>query len=302
MEAILIRAGCFVAIIFIGFGLKKLGFFKESDFPLMAKLTLKVALPAAIISSFSGKEFDLSLLTVALVGLAFNVTSLIVAFLAYRRDGKELQAFGMVNLPGYNIGCFALPFVQGFLGPMGVIATSFFDSGNAVICLGGGMGFASMVLGGKFSWKRLGLALGRSPAFLTYMAMVVLAALKLRLPGPVVELAGIMGSANTTLAMLMLGVGFRLELDKKQLGTIAKHLCLRYSLAVMFACLSWFVLPYDQQVRQVLAVLAFSPIGSAAPGFTGELGGDTGLASTINSLAILISIPLMVAVLLLTSV
>lgn len=50
---------------------------------------------------------------------------------------REQQAFGILNLSGYNIGNFTMPFVQSFLGPIGVITTSVYDVGNAFVCLGG---------------------------------------------------------------------------------------------------------------------------------------------------------------------
>ena len=49
-----------------------------------------------------------------------------------------------------------------------------------------------------------------------------------------------------------------------------------------------------------LALLAVSPIGSAVPGFTRELGEDTGLSYTIGSVSIICSIVLMVSMLMLT--
>ena len=58
----------------------------------------------------------------------------------------------MLNSCGYNIGNFTLPFIQSFLGPVGVITTSLFDTGNACICLGDAYSVASMVKdGGSFS-------------------------------------------------------------------------------------------------------------------------------------------------------
>ena len=44
-------------------------------------------------------------------------------------------------------------------------------------------------------------------------------------------------------------------------------------------------------------ILAFSPIGSAVPGFTAELKGDVGLSCSVNSLSILISIIVIVTLL-----
>ena len=57
------------------------------------------------------------------------------------------------------------------------------------------------------------------------------------------------------------------------------------------------MLPFSLEIRQALVILAFSPIGSAVPPFTAELKGDVGLSSAINSIAIVISIVIIVALL-----
>ena len=55
MTDILTRAGAFVAIILLGYVLKRIGLFRESDFPVLSKLLMKVTFPAAILSSFAGR-------------------------------------------------------------------------------------------------------------------------------------------------------------------------------------------------------------------------------------------------------
>ena len=71
----------------------------------------------------------------------------------------------------------------------------------------------------------------------------------------------------------------------------------RYSVATVLALGYYFLLPFDLEVRQTLVILAFAPIGSAVPGFTSELGGDVGLSCSINSMAIVISIVIIVTLL-----
>ena len=51
------------------------------------------------------------------------------------------------------------------------------------------------------------------------------------------------------------------------------------------------------QIRQALVILAFSPIGSAVPAFTEELKGDVGLSSAVNSISMVLSIAIIVALL-----
>ncbi|MBQ7795466.1 MAG: AEC family transporter, partial [Lachnospiraceae bacterium] len=147
MQDILTRAGCFIAIIILGYGLRRLGFFQEGDFKVLSKIALKITLPAAIITSFSGKEIDPSMLIIAVLGLGAGLIYVSLGYLLNMRAGKDQQAFGMVNMSGYNIGNFTMPFVQSFLGPVGVITTSLFDVGNACVCLGGSYSLASIIKG-----------------------------------------------------------------------------------------------------------------------------------------------------------
>ena len=298
MWEIIIRAGCFVSIILLGYFLKKIGVFREEDFSVLSKIVIRITLPAAIVTSFAGKEIDPAMLSIVALGFGGGLLYIFLGMVLSPKGSKEQRAFEVLNLPGYNIGCFTLPFVQSFLGPTGVIVTSLFDTGNAFICLGGSFGVASMIKDGTgFSIKRIFKALSKSVPFLTYILMVVLNLLRIAVPGPIVSFADIIGNANAFLAMFMIGVGFKLAGDPKQLGYIAKILLARYGVAAVLAVICYFLLPFALEVRQALVILVFSPIGSAVPPFTQELKGDVGLSSAINSIAIIISIVIIVTLL-----
>ena len=297
MISLLIRAGCFVAIIVLGAVLRKIGFFKESDFTLLSKISLRITLPAAIVASFADKTVDPTLLTIVLLGLGMGVLYMAVGYLVNIRNGKEQQAFELLNLSGCNVGAFTIPFLQSCLGGGAVVVASIFDVGNAAIGLGTSYGIALSVKEGKgFSWKRIGKALSRAVALMTYVVMVILSLLHIRLPQPMLDFADIVGSANTFVAMLMIGVGFRLNANKQQLGRLLKLLALRYGIGALLAIGFWN-LPFDLLTRQTLVILAFSPIITAAPAFTGELKGDVGLSSAFNSICIVISLVIYVALL-----
>ena len=301
MQDILIRAAAFVAIIILGYVLRKVGFFNETAFPVLSKIVIKITLPAAIITSFSGKEIDPSLLSLALISLGTCIIYIALAFLLNRKS-RDQRAFEIINLSGYNIGNFTLPFVQSFLGPAGVITTSLFDVGNAAICLGTSHSIAALVKEGRgFSVKKVGLSLIKSIPFMTYLIMVILGLLHIRLPSPIVSCAEIIGNANAFVAMLMIGVGFKLEANRSQIGKIVKILVVRYAVATALALFCFYVLPFDLSVRRTLMILAFSPIPSSAPAFTGDIKGDVGLASAVNSFSIIISIIIIVSLLVTTA-
>ena len=299
MQDILIKAACYIAIIILGYVLRRTGFFGPEAFGVLSKTVLKITLPCAIISSNAGKAIDMSLLTIILLSFGAGVLYMLLGSLIYWKKGKDAQAFGILNVPGYNIGAFAMPFTQNFLGPMGNVATSLFDMGNALICLGGAYGVAAAVKEGKgFDIKRILKNLLTSVPCMTIVIMVVLNLFALTPPKPIVAFATIIGNGNAFLAMFTIGVGFKLSGDRSQIGDMVKILGTRYGVAAVLALVFYFVLPFHLEIRQALVILAFAPIGSAIPIFTAELKGDVGLSAAINSVAIVISIVIIVVLLL----
>ena len=298
MQDLLIRAGCFVAIIVLGIVLRRVGFFKENAFEVLSKVVIKITLPAAVIKNLAGSTIDPSMLSLAALGLGGGVMYMVVAYLVNLRRSKEERAFAVLNLPGYNIGVFALPFVASFLGPTGVLAASIFDVGNSIICLGGSYGIAASVKAGRgFSVKRILKALGSSVPFLCYLIMLIVVLLKITVPGSILQLAEIVSGGNAFCAMLMIGVGFKLDADREHLGTVAKIIGLRFGIGILVAAGFYFLLPFEEEARMALALLAVSPMGAALPGFTRELGEDAGVSCTIGSVSIILGIILMVTML-----
>lgn len=299
MADILVRAGCYVSIIVLGYVLRWVGFFGPETFGVLAKIVLKITLPAAIITTSAGRTLDAGLLSIVLLSLAASAVYMAVGYLLNRKKGRGAQGFAIINFPGYNIGTFALPFTQSFLGPMGMIATNLFDVGNSFICLGGSYCIASSVKDGTgFSMKRIVKSAVTSVPLMTHFVMVSLNLAGLQLPKPILSLAGLIGNANAFLAMLMLGVGMNLSGGSSRMRYIAKHLAIRYSLAAVFAAAFYFLLPFELEVRRALVILCFAPFASATPVFTAELKEDSGLSATINSFSVVCSIVLIIALLL----
>lgn len=292
MSDILIRAGSFIAIVVLGYLLRRIGFFKKDDFHVISKIVMRITLPAALVVSFSGQEIQYSMFLLSLLSLSFALTMIALAYLLNRRYGKDAQAFAIINMSGFNIGNFVLPFAQSFLGPVAVMAVSLFDVGSSSIGLGVSYGIACMVKesGRKFSFKPILRSLFRSVPFLTLMFMLLLSLLHLTLPKPVLEFAGIISGGNAFLSMLLVGVGFELSGDKTQLGAIMRILLPKYLLGLTMSIVSYNFFPLPLEYRQALAILFFAPIPTAAPAFTADMGGDYGLASAVNSLTLLVSI------------
>ena len=301
VAATLTKAFCFIGIILLGIALRRIGFFREEDFPLLSKIVLKITLPAAIAANLANKEIDPGMLSLCLLGFLGGVLYILLAFLLNAKNSREKRAFAVMNLPSYNIGNFTLPFVQSFLGPTGVIVTSLFDAGNAVIGLGGSYSIADLVLngGGHFSPKKILKKLFCSLPFDVYLLMTLLSFSHIHVPAALCDFASLIGSGNAFLAMLMIGVGFHISGGGEKTALLIRLIVVRYAVALLLSLGFYFLLPFAREVRQTLCILAFAPIGSTAPAFSSELKLDPGLSSAINSISMLCSILCIVCALLL---
>ena len=93
MLDVLMRAGSFIAVILLGYCLKKIGFFMQEDFTILSRITIRITLPATIISSFAGKQIDMALLSLALLSIGCGLLYVAIGFLINRKHGREQQAF-----------------------------------------------------------------------------------------------------------------------------------------------------------------------------------------------------------------
>ena len=115
----------------------------------------------------------------------------------------------------------------------------------------------------RFSLLPVVKTLLKSLPFDAYLFMTVLSFLHVALPAPITSFTGVIGNANAFMAMLMIGVGFKLNGDSSQPGKIVRILAARYSLAIILALVFYFLLPFGIEYRQALTILALSPMSSA---------------------------------------
>lgn len=138
------RASLLVLVIILGYTLKTVGLFsKEKDFKTISNIIMYITLPAALITSLNGLRFPLGLLLISLFGFLCNWVYIFVAN-TFGND-KEEKSFMMLNINGYNIGNFSLPFISFFLDGLPILAISLFDAGSSLMVLGGNYALAENV-------------------------------------------------------------------------------------------------------------------------------------------------------------
>lgn len=298
MSNVLTQTIVYVVLLFAGYGFKKAGIFKVEDTDFLKKVILYLTMPAMAVNGLKDLELQPSFLWCFLVGFGTSTILMLVGMAATRKKSLEEKVMYLFNLNTYNIGNFAIPFLTGLLSTDGFAALCLFDIGVAIYLYGIDYSLAEAVKGGKsrFSLKFLLKKIFTSPITDMYLLMILLAALHLRLPEPVLKLASVMGNANAFLAMLSIGILFELNLDKKNLWDMVKFFALRYVTIVIIMIAVILFIPFSPDIRQAICVLLMAPVASIAPLLTQNAGGDGAKAAQVNSVSILLGIAGMMVV------
>ena len=128
----------FAAFIVLGWILRRVGILNPEAFSAISGLVLNVTIPAVIITNLNGVRIEGVMLGVAALGLLSNVVLLAWAlFLTRGIEDRDRRDFMRLNLGGYSVGPFALPYVQAFDPTTGLITTCMFDVGNVLMSGGG---------------------------------------------------------------------------------------------------------------------------------------------------------------------
>ena len=302
MQEILFQVGLLVAVIVLGYVLKRTGVLPKEAFGVVSKTVLWVTLPSVVICNFAKTDMDPAYLWMIAIGFG---TMALLAWIGYwinRKKSVNDQVFDMINLTGFSIGCFALPYISGLLEPAAVTAVCMFDAGGG-LGSGGGVNAicASMQSGGGFRLKELLRKMGKSFLLIVYIVMILLRLFAVPIPMPVVRFCELCGAGNKFLAMLMIGLGLKFSIPKDKIRWIGKAILIRYGVAITLGFLFYRFLPFSEEIRLGAVIAVLSPVAALAVPFTQERGGDYELASGWNTLTILISLGLITAVMLLNA-
>lgn len=292
MEQIILKALTFVFVIILGYLLKKKRLFAPDEYKVVTKIVMNITLPAAIITSFGSFQKENSLFVLVLLGLVSNMIMVFIGYTFSKGKGDKTRALYMLNLSGYNIGSFTLPFVQSFLGAGGVVAVCMFDIGNSISCTGGSYAATLAVTnsGEKITLWSSAKKLLSSVPFMVYTLMLVLAVANIHIPKMVLMFTSLISGANGFLSMLMIGMMFEVKFRYDYMSKAGFILLIRYIASAVIAFLCYNFLPFSLEIRQVLVIAIFAPISALSSAFTEKCGADVGIASFAGSASIIISI------------
>ena len=296
MSNVLTQTVVYLLLLAFGFGFKKAGIFKVGDADFLKSVILYITMPAAAVNGLKALELQPSFLWCFLTGFVTCTALTVVGMAVSRRGDNRKKLLYLFSMNSFNVGNFAIPFLTGLISDNGFAALCLFDISVAIYLYGVSYSMAEGITGrGGFSAKLLLTKIFTSPITDAYLIMLLLAALHIRLPAPVLRLAEVAGNANAFLAMLSIGILFELNLEKENLLEFVKFFLLRYGTALVMAAGVYFLLPMPADIRQAVCVLLMAPVASIAPLLTRNAGGDGAQAAQVNSLSIHVGIVMMVA-------
>ena len=233
MAQVLCKVFSFVLVILLGVVTARSGKLGKGADRLISKIVFNLTLPCAIIRAFESYDFNVSLLGLVGLGFAATVIPYFLSLFVYRNKPQQERIVQQLSVCGFNIGCFALAFVQAFFPAGCVVATCLFDAGNSLMGTGGTYALTqTLVLGNDDQSRGQKLktfckTLFSSMAFDSYIVLIAMGLLGLKIPAEVITLIDPIANANAFLAMFMVGLMIRFSLTGKKVKELVRLLSWR---------------------------------------------------------------------------
>ena len=303
MTTVLIKVAAFVSIVVAGYYAGRSDKLGRGTGNVLSKIVFNLTLPCAVSHAFGAAQITPDLLWLVVVAAAFNFAAYGAMLVATRHSEHASRVFYLCNICGYNIGCFALPFVQAFFPPAQAVAICLFDAGNSLMMSGGTYALTSVVTSEKPLEHPVHLAAKRLFSSVTvdaYLVLVAMALLRVPVPAAIVQFTEPMANANAFLAMFMLGLVTNLHVDAQKMGRLVRLLSARLAFNALFTAIVLLALPLDPSVRAIVCMGVWAPIGAMGPVFTMWCHGDHGLAGFANAISVIVAIIAMTGIVLAT--
>lgn len=288
MEGLLKVLG-FVFFIMVGYVLKRTHVLKEDTVHALSGLLLYVTLPCLILVSLNGLELQWNYFWLIGLGLLTNFFMIGVACFISRQCPQK-RLFDMLNLSGFNIGTFVMPFLQTFVTPIGFLSICLFDLGNSIMCTGTTYALGSGTGTGWILVKTVVKRMLSSGPICSYFVMLILSIAGCAFPTTVVDWAKIGANANAFLAMILLGQSIRFAMPSDQLKELLKLLAIRLTGSLVMSVAMYYLLPFPYEIRKILALIAWAPVPVVGLIFCIKAKCNPSMAANLNSLSVACSV------------
>lgn len=286
-------------IVCLGYLTKRFNVLSKADGTTLSMIIINITLPGAIIVNLARLDIASNLLLLILAGIVMNVVMIGLGAIFSKKQQTVERELLMYSASGYNIGNFALPFLQSFL-PQAIPALSIFDIGNSIMLAGGSTVMIEAVSGSSKkipSIFQIGKRLARSVPFLCYLIMLFLRSFSIEIPLRLVTMIQPIANANTFLSMFMIGLFLELRLPRSDMVLVVRTLAVKYIFGGIVA-LFIALLPLPSIIKIVLCLVSLGPLTTFGVVNSVQAGARPEVVGFTSSISFLISLPLMTAILL----
>lgn len=285
-----------LAIIGLGFFLKKYNFITEKEGKTISKFLMHTTFPALMIVSTARVKLDSSLLLIPLFCIVFCSIMIAVAWIWFAKYPNDLRGVLTMGAGGLNVGLFGFPIIEGLFGKEAMVYAVMFDIGNTIMTFG-----VVYPIGSYFSANHKGLPefgtlikkIFRLPPVLGMVIGLLINVSNIEMPTLFFDFLDTIAKANKALVLLLMGIYLSFELNKKQMIAISKVVVIRYAVGILFVLGIYFSLSHDSLLYAVLIICVMLPSGMTILPFSDELNYDSRIAGTLVNISLLISFVLM---------
>lgn len=274
-------------LVIVGFIVRKTQLVGSEGRKNIINLCLYVTLPFNIVNAFLGKfSWDMLLTSglVLLLSIGYNLISILIAFLIYRKRDKEQKTlcYGTIVSNGSFLGN---PVIEGVYGSTGLFYAALFMLPVRVVVWT--VGLSVFLKGEKVNlWKKVLL----HPCVIAMYVGAIFLVTGVRLPGFVEQtISGISGS-NSPLSMMLVGMMLA-EMSPK--GLLRKNLwfytVVRLLVIPAVILLASMKLPIDPMLRGITVIMAGMPTPITTALLASKYGGDEECATGMIFMSTILS-------------
>lgn len=290
-----------LALMLTGFTVYKCGIIDDHTHSKLSSLVVWVLNPSLMISGVIGKDINYSstvvtqnIIMVSFFYFALFVTGFIFTLLA-KTGKKDSYLYKLVFLFP-NVGFMGVPLVKEMFGSEYIVLVAFYLVTFNIISYTYGISISAKYGGNdeKFKFKRL-----LNPGTVCSITAIIIFALDLNVPEPVVKYVDYLGTTSITISMIIIGISLakvNWRHDFKSLKYYIFLVCDMIIVPIILITLSKLT-GFDSAVLGIFSIMCCMPVASTTCMFTQEYAGDgTECAKLISltTVATCISAPIVI--------
>jgi hypothetical protein len=288
--------GSALAIIFLGYILKSLGFVKTSDGKPISNFLMHTTFPALVFTTMIKIDLRAELIWMPIICALFGSVSSILGFLIFKKEDPKYRGILTMGSAGYNLGLFAYPLIEGVWGWEGLTYAIMFDLGNSFInfVVNYGMGtYLSSNVQGKNPTKAIALKVLKLPPLQAMILGLACNLAAFSIPAIPLDVIETISKGNKPMVLLLMGIYFSVRLPKKSFQKVFHVLTIRYVLGLSVGLTLYYLVPFSDAYRNMLLICLILPAGMTLITYSDEFNFDTGIAAALVNFSMLISFTLM---------